>query len=267
MIRSPHAFLFSVLLHGLIILLLLFVIAPKILKTRSVSPQRCRISLAQVVPAVPAAAEPEKKAPPPPKKKPEPVRKRTVAKPKPKPVPKKTVPLKKVRKKVPPKKRPEPVVRKTPEKREAERKPPEPVVAETSSPTTVKRTGMKESRPAEKRKRPQSRTVQAATPVTAPRTVVQSRDDYLNEHLAKIVELLQENLYYPRMARKRRIQGEVLVAFTLEKDGTVRNTEIRRHARPVLDRAAIETVTSLSGKMPHPKNVLTLEVPIRFVLH
>ena len=96
---------------------------------------------------------------------------------------------------------------------------------------------------------------------------MQTQRDYLNQHLAKIVALLQENLYYPRMARKRRIEGEVLVAFRLECDGTVHDLHIKRHARQILDRAAVETVASLSGKLPHPKNTLSIEVPIRFVLH
>ncbi len=94
----------------------------------------------------------------------------------------------------------------------------------------------------------------------------QSSERYLNEHLARIAQLLQEYLYYPRMARKRHIEGEVLAVFTLEKDGTVHDISVEKHARKILDRAAVQTIASLSGRMPHPEHTLTLEVPIRFVL-
>ena len=37
--------------------------------------------------------------------------------------------------------------------------------------------------------------------------------DYLQEHIAQITKLLQDNLYYPRRARKRGTVGEVMVKF------------------------------------------------------
>lgn len=94
----------------------------------------------------------------------------------------------------------------------------------------------------------------------------QSSERYLNEHLSRIAQLLQEYLYYPRMARKRHIEGEVLAVFTLEKDGTVHDISVEKHARKILDRAAVQTIALLSGRMPHPDHALRLEVPIRFVL-
>ena len=116
-----------------------------------------------------------------------------------------------------------------------------------------------------------SETVEAVAGETAEKSPVtqakQDREHYMSEHMAVIAKLLQENLYYPRMARKRHIEGEVLAAFTIETDGTVGNVALKKHARPVLDRAAVQTIESLSGLLPHPEAALTIEVPIRFVLN
>ena len=41
--------------------------------------------------------------------------------------------------------------------------------------------------------------------------------EYIDENVLKIRELISDNLYYPRSARKRGIVGDVLVKFTLLK--------------------------------------------------
>ena len=263
MIRKSQSLLLSVLLHGLIGAAFIVFIVPKMTSVLSSAPaHRYKIVLSRVAAVSPAAVTIEKPAAAvKPETKPRPaVRPKPVAaKPKPKAVRhviSKPKPLKKPHPKPKPKMVPEP----RPDV-------PPPVEAEPSepeAPAVSVQPKRKESAPA-----PQP-TVSASAQTHAHNTaepVVQTQRDYLNQHLAKIVALLQENLYYPRMARKRRIEGEVLVAFRLECDGTVHDLHIKRHARQILDRAAVETVASLSGKLPHPKNTLSIEVPIRFVLH
>ena len=89
---------------------------------------------------------------------------------------------------------------------------------------------------------------------------------YIDKNIEKIVQLLQENLYYPRRARKRGIQGEVIVKFILSKNAEVTSCEIVASKKEILSRAAIETIKSLSGKFPKPKEELTLSVPISYSL-
>jgi protein TonB len=90
---------------------------------------------------------------------------------------------------------------------------------------------------------------------------------YIQDNIAKIVRLLQENLYYPRRARKKGITGEVIVKFTLELDSSVNNIKVIRSNKEILSRAAIKTIQNLSKKFPAPKEQLNIEVPISYSLN
>lgn len=244
MIRSPQAFFISLLFHGLLFLTVIYTFVPKPVSVSASEAVYCTISLAQVVPALskpvvvpeskpPQEVKPKKVTPPKPVervKPPEPV-------PTPKPLPERVVEVSK----------PEPVPAAEPET--------EAVAEEESVEEAVE-------------PQPEASAVAAegSVPMQTAVPAAQSRQDYLDAHLARIAALLQKHLYYPRMARKRHIEGEVMVSFTLECDGSVRNLMLKKRARPILDRAALKTVESVSGKFPHPKNALTLEIPIRFVL-
>ena len=89
---------------------------------------------------------------------------------------------------------------------------------------------------------------------------------YLQENINKISELIRENLYYPRRARKRAIEGIVVVTFVLHKDARVTDVHILSVNRAILGRAAVKTIEELSGKFPKPHEVITLKVPINYML-
>ncbi|MBU0721096.1 TonB family protein [bacterium] len=91
--------------------------------------------------------------------------------------------------------------------------------------------------------------------------------DYLNEHLQKIVELLQKNLYYPRSARKRGIVGEVVIKFRLTTDARVRDVEVISSNSNILSRAAVKTIEDLSEVFPRPKEELSIALPIVYSLN
>jgi len=90
--------------------------------------------------------------------------------------------------------------------------------------------------------------------------------DYLAEHIQEISRLLQENLYYPRSARKRGIVGEVIVKFKLSTDGVVYSIKVSKSNSDILSRAAVKTIEDLSGKFPKPSEELHLNVPINYKL-
>lgn len=90
---------------------------------------------------------------------------------------------------------------------------------------------------------------------------------YIDENLQKIIQLLQENLYYPRQARKRGIVGEVVVRFYLSAiSSEVSQIEVLSSESEILSRAAIETIENLSGKFPRPNEDLVLSIPITYSL-
>lgn len=225
---------------------MLFVfVMPKIGVHSTQRTERCLITLAHVVPAFPSKAvesvksHPKKTSVHKDVKAPEKVEKKADA-PVRKPVPK--------------------AVKKTVQKTIRMEKTPSPVKPAAESQTVAKQKTVS-AVPAVKPPQP-LKTTKPLPAVPAP----QSSERYFSEHLSQIARMLQEYLYYPRMARKRHIEGEVLAVFTLEKDGTIHDIAVKKHARKILDRAAVQTIASLSGRMPHPEQALTLEVPIRFVL-
>jgi len=97
-------------------------------------------------------------------------------------------------------------------------------------------------------------------------TSLSKEEVYKSNNLSKIAKLLQENLYYPRRARKRGIEGKVVVRFVLQKDATVNNIEVVSSKSAILSRGAVKTIDNLSGKFPKPDEVLTLTVPISYYL-
>ncbi len=96
---------------------------------------------------------------------------------------------------------------------------------------------------------------------------ISDKEQYIKENLAKIYNLIKENLYYPRTARKRGIEGSVTVRFILHKDATVTQITTISSNSGILTRAAIKTIAELSGKFPKPSSELMLSVPIRYSLH
>jgi len=100
----------------------------------------------------------------------------------------------------------------------------------------------------------------------APSQKIKEEDAYLQEHIALIKKLLEENLYYPRSARQRGIMGDVLVKFELSPDATITYIKVLNSPSEVLSRGAVQTIENVSTKFPKPKKVLTLEVPISYKL-
>ena len=99
-----------------------------------------------------------------------------------------------------------------------------------------------------------------ATPESTPQEL------YVKAHISEIMALLRKHLYYPRMARKRHMQGKVLVRFELLTDGSIRNITILESKRELLGKAAVTTIERLDGKFPLPDETLVLNVPIMYQL-
>ncbi len=101
---------------------------------------------------------------------------------------------------------------------------------------------------------------------STPYPVITPEQSYMDEHLALIVSLLQKNLYYPRIARRRGITGEVMISFELTTEGKVKNAAVISGKYAVLNRAAMTTLERLYGELPHPEEHLSLQVPIQYRL-
>ena len=110
-------------------------------------------------------------------------------------------------------------------------------------------------------------SVRKKMPTTQEYKSVNKEKVYIQNNLNEIVLLIKENLYYPRRARKRGIEGTIVVKFFLHKDGSVSHTQVLSSKSDILSRAAMKTINNLSGKFPKPSEELTLSVPIHYQLN
>ena len=104
-------------------------------------------------------------------------------------------------------------------------------------------------------------------PVKVVKAQIAPEKEYIDENIAKIVALLQENLHYPRRARKRGIQGEVLVRFTLSIEAHITEVKVLSSNSEILSRGAVQTIKNIDKKLPKPKQNITFNVPIAYTLN
>lgn len=96
---------------------------------------------------------------------------------------------------------------------------------------------------------------------------IDPQKEYIDENVKKIIALIKENLYYPRRARKRGIQGEVQVRFTLSVMAKISNIEVLSSSSEILSRGAIQTINNLDNILPKPKQEITFIIPISYTLN
>ena len=65
-----------------------------------------------------------------------------------------------------------------------------------------------------------------------------------------MMKFIGKNQKYPAEAVKRGEQGRVVVSFVVEKDGSLTDIEVTKHATPTLDAAAVETVKKMPKWKP-----------------
>lgn len=90
-------------------------------------------------------------------------------------------------------------------------------------------------------------------------------------YLYELRVLIQGRLVYPAASRRLRESGKVLVQFTILRDGTIENVQVKGgSAFPRLDQAAVELVAGLGKYRPLPDGVtsdrLLVELPVDYIL-
>ena len=93
--------------------------------------------------------------------------------------------------------------------------------------------------------------------------------DELEIYLYKVRVKIQQNLRYPPLARRLKIQGESVVAFNILSDGSVEGSTISTHTssgNSSLDRQAINTIVQVSPFLAPPKGKISIIVPVAFNL-
>lgn len=88
--------------------------------------------------------------------------------------------------------------------------------------------------------------------------------------MVEFMKWLTKNLKYPVLAQQQKIQGKVLVAFIINKDGTVTDQKVIKSVSPELDREALRVIRIMPKWKPgedHGKPCRTyFSIPIIFKL-
>lgn len=107
------------------------------------------------------------------------------------------------------------------------------------------------------------------TPSTPEHELPRNSDNQIGgAALGHIRAMIENAITYPSIARKLRLEGVVLVTFTLKPDGTVDTAQVKSTSGSnVLDTKAIQTILSLSGDYPSLGKTFELSIPIAFNLH
>lgn len=240
--RVIAAVLSTTLLHASIFYTLNEVKQPKVIKNKTIE-----IELMQEVKEEKKEIVKEKKVEKPkPVVKPKPIAKpKPVVKPKPKPIVK-----------------PKPIIKSEPK--------PKPIVKTKPKPIEIKEEIEEEVVPKEEPK-------EITEPTKPSQETTLSEDaedstmsaDELEIYLYKVRVKIQQNLRYPPLARRLKIQGESVVAFNILEDGSVEGSTISTHTssgNSSLDREAINTIVQVSPFLAPPKGKISIIVPVAFNL-
>ncbi|PMP63658.1 MAG: energy transducer TonB [Sulfurihydrogenibium sp.] len=91
-------------------------------------------------------------------------------------------------------------------------------------------------------------------------------DGYLKELIRYLNQQAREKDLYPPLAKRLKIEGQVIVRVTINEDGTIDENSIKiveRSGYNVLDKGAIEILKKLQPYKKPPKKI-TVEIPIVF---
>jgi len=90
-------------------------------------------------------------------------------------------------------------------------------------------------------------------------------ENFIEQHLIKIVKLIQQNIKYPRRAKALNIEGKVIVEFRLLKTGTVIDI-VPLKGHKFLIKSSIKAIEKASKEFPKVTKDIKIKVPIFYKL-
>ena len=86
--------------------------------------------------------------------------------------------------------------------------------------------------------------------------------------LSEIRDALQRHFFYPRLARLRNWEGDVLLGFQVRSDGRIDEVEVLESSgRAVLDQAALSALRSVRQVAYNAARPVDLQLPVAYRLH
>ena len=93
--------------------------------------------------------------------------------------------------------------------------------------------------------------------------VVNDKNVYLDENLVRIRNLINQNVKYPKRARKLSIEGIVTIKFKILENGTIENLIII-DGHKFLQDATIEAIQEASKNFPKANTSIEIQIPIEY---
>jgi len=109
-------------------------------------------------------------------------------------------------------------------------------------------------------------SVAAAPPTGAGRagSAGDGRGSAIGAYVAELRALVARAQRYPALARRRRIEGVVVVHLVIRSDGSIESADAAGGAVALLTRSALDAVERASPFPPPPTAPLHVELPIRW---
>lgn len=86
--------------------------------------------------------------------------------------------------------------------------------------------------------------------------------------LSEVHDALQRHFFYPRLARLRNWEGNVLLGFQVRSDGRIHEVEVLESSgRAVLDQAALSALRSVRQVAYNATRPVELQLPVAYRLH
>ncbi len=103
-----------------------------------------------------------------------------------------------------------------------------------------------------------------------PFTLVEQKPSFNGGDPGEFSKWVNEHLHYPDEAKNLNVSGRVLVNFTVDKDGSVKNVKILRGVHPLLDEVVVKVVSEspawTPGKVRGEPVPVTFSFPVVFRL-
>ena len=84
-----------------------------------------------------------------------------------------------------------------------------------------------------------------------------------------IDQYMKDNMQYPPEALKKGIQGRVIVSFTVDKTGKIKDAKVIRSIHPLIDTEALRLIKNMPNREPAIKNGKTIStkqiLPVMFI--
>jgi periplasmic protein TonB len=90
--------------------------------------------------------------------------------------------------------------------------------------------------------------------------------EYYNGGQEAMYKFIDKQLQYPALARKNRVQGECIISFTLNEDGSTSGFKVLKNAGAGTGEEALRIAKMLKFKAPGPGFGMMTSVPIMFKL-